>query len=272
MPATADAAATRNLAELYSVPAQRAALRALRAIEAEIAASLRPGIEHQVAHARLAWWREECQRFAAGVPLHPLTRRLADSLGAQAPLADLGGFLDTATWDLAQATFETRRELSAYCARWSLAMFAPLARLADCAGAADSLGLPLRELELLLALLPEARAGRVRLPLDEFGAAGCRPEILCAPPWPAPLCALLAARHRQLRGALQSAVAELPPAVRAQLRGLVVWVALTCRHSQRAERALPNAARRPELSAPLDGWRAWRVARRAAVAGSLALT
>lgn len=270
MPAAADAPATRDLAELYSGPEQRAALKALRAIESEIGASLRTGIEHQVAHARLAWWREETQRLAAGTPQHPLTRQLAASLGAQAPHPDLGGFLDTATWDLAQATFETHRELAAYCARWSAAMLAPLARLAGCADAVQSIGPPLRELELLLALLPEARAGRVRLPLDELSAAGCGTEVLSRAPWPGPLCALLAARHRQLRVALQTAVAALPPALRAQLRGLVVWVALTCRNSQRAERALPHAAP-GESPAPLDGWRAWRIARRAAGGGSLML-
>lgn len=269
MPATAEAAATRNLAELYSVPAQRAALQALRAIEAEIAVSLRPGIEHQVAHSRLAWWREECQRFAAGIPQHPLTRQLTSTLGAQAPRAELGGFLDCATWDLAQATFETQRELAAYCARWSAAMLAPLARLAGSAQAPESLGPPLRELELLLALVPEARAGRVRLPLDELSAAGGGSETLSAPPWPAPLSALLAARHRRLRAALEAAVGELPPALRQELRGLLVWVALTCRRSQRAERALPQAASTAS-PAPLDGWRAWRIARRAAAGGAAA--
>lgn len=266
MPAAADAPATRDLAELYSMPPQRAAFAALRAVEAEIGASLRTGIEHQVAHARLAWWQEECRRFAAGMPQHPLTRQLATTLGAAVRHADLGGFLDTVTWDLAQATFETRRELSAYCARWSAAMLTPLLRLASAAPEADAaaLGVPLRELELLLALAPEARAGRVRLPLDELGAAGCGTETPGRPPWPAPLCALLAARHRQLRAALQGAVAALPLPARAQLRGLVVWIALTCRHSQRAERALPHAARGNVLPALLDGWRAWRIARRAA--------
>lgn len=272
MPAAADAPATRALAELYSVPEQRVVLRALRSLEAEIGAGLRAGIEHQVAHARLAWWREESERFAAGAPLHPLTRQLAAALGAQAARADLGGFIDTATWDLAQATFDTRRELSAYCGRWSAAMLAPLVHhAAPDSRAADSLGVPLRELELLLALVPEAHAGRVRLPLDELGAAGVGSERLSRPPWPAPLCALLAARHRQLRAALEAAVAALPPPLRAQLRGLIVWVALTCRHSQCAERALPQAQRTPQPPAALDGWRAWRIARRAAGGASLAL-
>jgi len=151
-------------------------------------------------------------------------------------------------------------------------MLGPLLRLAGSTpDPADALGVPLRELELLLALAPEARAGRVRLPLDELSAAGCGTAPLGHAPWPAPLCALLAARHRQLRGALEAAVAAVSLPVRAQLRGLVVWVALTCRHSQRAERALPEAARSHERPTPLDAWHAWRIARRAAAHGTVAL-
>lgn len=150
-------------------------------------------------------------------------------------------------------------------------MLAPLLRLAHSADHTEALGVPLRELELLLALVPEARAGRVRLPLDELSAAGCGAETLSRPPWPAPLCALLASRHRQLRAALEGAVTRVSLPVRGQLRGLIVWLALTCRHSQRAERALPHAAGGSESPALLDGWRAWRVARRAAGAGTLAL-
>jgi len=273
MPGRPDSPATRALAWLYAPPPQRAAFAALCAIEREIGASLRPGLDHQLAHARLSWWREECERCVQGQPQHPLTRELA---GLCAPpergwLAGLVGLVDAATWDLAAATFATRRELLGYCERWSAAMIEPLTRLAGHAaatvgasddGAARALGVSLREMELLLALAADARAGRLRLPLDELERAQVSPESLAQPPWPEGLALLLRERHRQLRAALAASVASLAPAARAPLRGVIVWAAILCGHSVRAERRLPGASAAQNGQAPLDGWRAWRAARR----------
>jgi phytoene/squalene synthetase len=57
-----------------------------------------------------------------------LTRELVKAYGPvpggqPSPLAGISGFVDTAVWDLAGATFETRKELAAYCDRWAAAMF-----------------------------------------------------------------------------------------------------------------------------------------------------
>jgi len=133
LPARADdtphvLSAARYLAWLYSPPSQQPVFAKLCEIESEIAGSLRPGIDHHVAHARLQWWREECERCAQGRPVHPLTRELVKAYGAvpagrPSPLAGISGFVDTAVWDLAGATFETRKELTAYCDRWAAAMF-----------------------------------------------------------------------------------------------------------------------------------------------------
>ena len=119
---------SRYLACLYSPAPKQAVLERLCEIENEIASSLRPGIDHHVAHARLQWWQEECERCVQGRPVHPLTRELVKAYGAPtagepSPLAGVSGFVDTAVWDLASATFETRKELTAYCERWAAAMF-----------------------------------------------------------------------------------------------------------------------------------------------------
>ncbi len=258
--------ALRSLAWVYCSVTQRLALTTLSAIEREIGASTRPGLEHPVAHARLAWWREECERTARGRPGHPLTRELLAlfaPLGA-APLASLPGLVDTAAWDLAGATFETGRELVGYCERWSAALIAPLVRLAapdSPLAQAHDLGVKLRQIEMLLSLARDARAGRLRLPLDELERAGVSPESLARPPWPPALTELLRARHRELRAALGVTVEALPPFVRQRLRGVIVWAALACIASARAEKRLPHASRPRDQQAPLDGWRAWRAAR-----------
>jgi 15-cis-phytoene synthase len=268
MPARPDSSAFRALALLYSPPAQRPLLAALLALEREIGASLRRGLDHQVAHTRLAWWREECGRCAQGHPGHPLTREIAARADrtARPALAGLAGLVDCAQWDLAAATFETRPELRAYCERWSVAVIEPLARSATTADAADrarELGRSLRELELLLALRDEARAGRIRLPLDELAGAHTTTTELSRSPWPAALVQLLRERHRQLRAALAASVDALAPAGQPPLRGLIVWAAVASAHSARVTRDLPGAHPPRDPQRLLDGWRAWRAARRA---------
>jgi len=259
--------AVRSLAWLYSSAPQRRALTALTALEREIAASLRPGLDHQVAHTRLAWWREECARAAQGQPRHPLTCELAAlfaPLGA-GPLEGLAGLVDLTLWDLSGATFNTRRELDAYCERWSATVIAPLAGMAlpeQTVAHQPAFGANLREIELLLALATDARAGRLRLPLDELERAQVSPESLGRPPWTAALAALLLDRYEKLRAALGTAIASLAPEARRPLRGLLVWATMSCLASQRAQSRLPRESGPREQHAPLDGWRAWRAARR----------
>ncbi len=279
----------RYWAWLYSPPRLRAVLDPLFGIEAEIRSALRPGLDHQVAHVRLQWWREECARYASGSPTHPLMRALsaaygaagngaaadrtaangagAHGAGARNPAApdtarpDPRGLVDTVTWDLAAATFATRAELTGYCDRWASAV-----TLIAAQGAANfgrSLGRALEEIELLAALAADAKLGRLRLPVDELEQAQIEPSVLAHPPWPEPLCALLRSRQRASRAALAASVAELPAALQPSLRGLLVWAALAYRESLRAERALPHLWQADGASRLADAWIGWRAARHA---------
>jgi 15-cis-phytoene synthase len=284
MPATPESHSARYFALLYSPPSQRLVLDALFGIEREVFESLRPGLDHHVAHSRLQWWREECERAVAGRPVHPLTRALVDAVtGTGAPestppatalsqVAGLSGLVDVAVWDLAGATFETRRELTAYCERWSAAMIEPLAprKAVDTTGTADTrvtnwstLGAAMREIEMLSHLAREAHYGRLRIPLDELESANADPGVLAKPPWPAGVVELLRARHEALRNEITRALGEVDRAQQPGLRGLLVWAALVRRESQHAEHALPDGLRAGRFDAVADAWFAWRVARRA---------
>jgi 15-cis-phytoene synthase len=268
MSARPDLGPTRALVWLYSRDPQRPVLAALTGIEAEVAASLAPGLEHAVAHARLAWWGEECRRAATGAGEHPLTQQLQGLFSGahRSALRGLHGFVDAATWDLANATFQTRRELAAYCERWSAALVEPWAAFALGHGApaeVRALGSALRELELLCALCKDARAGRVRLALAELDAAGVAPEQLAQLPWSSALGALVHAQHQRARAALALSANALPVRDQPSLRTLLVWAALAREHSLRAVAALPQSTLTGDHHAPLDGWRAWRAARQA---------
>lgn len=269
----------RFLAWLYCAPSRQPVLAALCAIEREVGASLRSGLDHHVAHTRLEWWREECGRCAAGNPAHPLTRELRAELEKLAPaaavnslLGGISGLVDTATWDLAAATFERRAGLTAYCRRWAAAMIGPVSWSTGASAADDwtGFGAALRELELLDHLVQDARSGRLRLPLDELERAAVAPQALAAPPWPPELVAIVRERHRAVRQQLATAVASLVPQAQQSARGLLVWAALAWQASLRAERALPGASVGSITSAATANWRAWRAAR-AAAAGRLRL-
>lgn len=296
MPATPESHSARYFALLYSPASQRPVLDALFGIEREIFESLRPGLDHHVAHSRLQWWREECERAIVGRPVHPLTRALVEAVtgaGAGAPssappgtapsappaailpqLADLSGLVDVAVWDLAGATFETRRELTAYCERWAAAMIEPLTprKAADPTGTPDTrvpnwstLGAAMREIEMLSHLAREAHYGRLRVPLDELESAKADPGVLAKPPWPAPVVELLRARHESLRNEITRALGEVDRVQQPGLRGLLVWSTLVRRASERAENALPDGLRLGRFDAVADAWFAWRMARRATI-------
>jgi 15-cis-phytoene synthase len=261
------AGSARDFAWLYSSAPLRAVLGPLLDIEREIGSALRPGLDHGVAHVRLGWWREECGRCAAGRAAHPAARALLAAAGRP---VDPAGLVATAEWDLAGATFETRAELGSYCERWASAMTAIAAQSVGDATFGRMFGAALKEIELLTGLAGDARAGRLRLPLDELEEAGIDPASLAATPWPPALCRLVGTRHRAARTALAESVTALPGADQPALRGLLVWAALGVRASMRAERTAlrggsrggpPEGTRRASRLA--DAWQAWRAARRA---------
>jgi 15-cis-phytoene synthase len=324
MPATPELHSARYFALLYASAANRPALEALFGIEHEVFGSLRAGLDHHVAHSRLQWWREECERAAHGRPVHPLTKGLVSALNAaagfdggaatasasasaspasavlpaalvaegtrlaatalsagfvaQSPaiglpgLAGLCGIVDVAVWDLAGATFETRRELDAYCERWAAGMIEPLVAPPSASPASATrttdwraLGAAMREVELLTDLAREAHYGRIRVPLDELERANVDTSTLAKPPWPHAVTEQLRARHESLHNNISRILIDVDREQQPALRGLLVWAALTWRSSQRAERALPERLRIGRFDAISDAWFAWRIARRATI-------
>lgn len=253
-------ASARYLAWLYSPAPQQMFVQALLALEREIADLLRPGREHHISHVRLEWWQGECERYANGSPVHPITKALAESCTARMRIE---GFLAAATWDLAAATFQTRNELEAYCDCWGAAM---TASLATCAGSrsievARKLGGAMREIELIGDLAHDARVGRIRLPLDELG--DLEPRVIASPPWPSDLAERLAERLAVLDATIAEHVRTLPPEEQAPLRGLLVWAALAQSQARRMRRDLPQVVRAGRKDVLAEGWRAWRAARAA---------
>jgi phytoene synthase len=269
----AEAGSARYFAWLYAGETRREPLELLLAIEREIETSLRSGFEHHIAHLRLEWWREECARFSRGAPAHPATHRLRQLAGDRAASFDLRGLVDAVAWDLAAAPSETRADLEGICDRWSRAMIVPFALAgldapiasAEAESALRTMGKALREMEQLRSLAPDARAGRLRLPLDELDAIGVEPRALATPPWPDSLNTHLRARFATLRDACVAAWSTLDARVQSASPGLAAWCAVETASIGRAAAQLPHAwqpRRRHALSNALRAWRAARTAHR----------
>lgn len=246
---------------------QHAALDALFAIEAAAAESLRPALAHEVAHAKLEWWREELERLAQGAPRHPATRTLKNAAERHArPPPDLRELILHLQVALAAAAFATQEELDEHLGHWASSIFratldpatldasAPRARQF-----AAVAGPRICELALLEDFSVHARRGRIYLPL------GDPPEAHApwsARPLPAAHRARLEARRQGLLVELRAAAQALPAALRPALRVPLLWAAFAVDRAVRAPQCFGDHAPHPTTSLePLHRtWFAWRAA------------
>jgi phytoene synthase len=261
-------ATPRAYALLFSLPARRAALTALYAIDAEIAAACSPRLEHSVAHAKLGWWRAEVDRLRGGRPEHPASRALHHAAGGGPDYALLHERLAAADLRLAGFAPGTDAELDALLYRSHGALQQLAAQvLADTrsetlATFGAQLGRGVGIAEAIRDLRQDAAAGALRLPLQRLQDAGLAPESLRGAA-PAALAPVLAALAERARAALTAARTAPTAAERAaQSHGCV----LAALHEQLLDTiaAAQWDVSQPRAAHPLRQlWTAWRAARRA---------
>lgn len=208
----------------FAPPADAPVLAALFSIEAEVAESLRPALEHDVAHARLQWWREELERLSSASPRHPATRALAAASRARAQSPpDLRGLIEHVEVALARAAFLTRGELDTHFAHWAQSVFRCVtgSTFADAERLAATAGAPLRELEVLAEFSRHARSGRIYVPL---GDPPRDHTVWSRVPLSAPDHAVLLERRGALIDELRAAASRVPPNQRPHLRAALLWM------------------------------------------------
>ena len=248
-------ATSRELVLRFSPPADRPRLQALFDIEHEIATSLRPDLDHNVAHTRLEWWSEEFLRLRQASPRHPSTRALAEaSLTAGLSLPDLRGLAEATRIDLATVAFLTQAELDDYLALWADSVFASLGQPAS--DRARALGRVIREIELLADWPQHAHRGRL------YRALGDPPEAHAS--W---VCHPLGEQeYRQLGSRLHALASEVQELASLCLidelptqAPALLWASLAHGTAIRLHRRLPDFSitRFEPLSRTM---RAWRVA------------
>ena len=209
-----------------------------------------PGIEPGVAHLKLAWWRDEIQRLAAGSPIHPIGRYLAELSGpARVDFSPLHAAVDAAAVQVGGVPLEHSADLMPHCrALWGdpLLLASQLAAAADAAvrtdaarAAADAAAL--RECTSMLAAggylsrsirgyRRAARTGRVPFAVEELMAAGIGNDDLAAEPAPAHLQGYLDRLRERAAGHFKAALRALPQAERARQRHLLVLATLGLEH------------------------------------------
>lgn len=253
---TASFGADRDWLLRFCPPHSAQALNALFDVENEVMASLRDGLEHSVAHARLEWWTDELNRLAQGSPRHPAARTLATyALEHGTTPPDLTALVEHVRVDLACVAFLSRSELDDHLGSWSRSIFRAAALIGAVAHSSDdrvntdrpsverlavNAGSLVRELELLRDFSSHAIAGRIYLPL------GDPPEPHA--PWATrPLgekeTRALTSRREAIGLQLKQFAAETPPSMRPMLRIPMLWMCFAlARH--RSDSALLSPLRR----------------------------
>jgi 15-cis-phytoene synthase len=251
---------------LFAAREAREPLLGIYALLAEWQALLDPDTEADVARIKLAWWQDEMGRLAAGSPLHPISRYLANLEGTAAtdwsPLAQP---VAAAAAQVAGVPLERAAELQSHAD----ALFGVPLLMAARLGGAPSPSVQhciaaLAEAQYVARALSaygrEARAGRIVFPVDELLEAGVGNDDLAARDPPPHLNAYLHRMRDHAARYFASAAAALAPEERPPLRHLLVLARLGAKHLNGRERRAGTDFRLGDL------YNAWTAARRAAAA------
>lgn len=248
---------------LFATAESRPPLLGIYALVAEWRALMDPSTETSVAHIKLAWWREEMHRLAAGAAVHPISTYLAAlPRAAVVDFSPLVAAVEAAANQVGGAPLERAADLAPHAeALWGhpLTVAARLAGdtldevgLRDCTGAlaaADYLS------RAIGSYRRDARFGRVPFAVEELLAADIDNADLAAGNPPPRLEQYLRHLRERAMRYFEIAAAALPRDRRAPLRHLLVLAALGSRHLTGRGPVRERSAR--------DLFLAWKTARRA---------
>jgi len=259
----------RYFSLLYAPAEMREAATALFVVDAEIREAAQ-SVNHDVAHTRLQWWRQEVERLINATPQHPAARLLnPDGNRKRHEFAQLHESIAAADMDLARMTYVNLQELRAYASRSGGSIAELLASLlapgdldAATRTAANRVGAGVRLTEIVRDCRADACGGRLYVPLDRLDAHGVVLEELTTAEFKPAARAALRELHDAIARDLDTALTDIAHAGRSYLRPLVVLGRL---HRQLLKRMAAldfNVGKeRVELGTFAKPWTAWRAAR-----------
>jgi phytoene synthase len=261
----------RYFALLYAPAEKREAATALFVIDAEIRESAQ-SVNHDVAHTRLQWWRQEIDRLVNANAQHPATRVLSAATDDRRAFTMLHELIAAADMDLARMTYENAKELQAYCSRSGGAIIELLAsllahpvRLDDTGrSAANRVGALVRTTEIIRDVRQDAYDGRMYLPLEAADQHDLKHEALREKQMPIAARRLLATLAASVREDFSATLASIPASMRAYFRPVYVLGELhAALLKHMAARNFDVGSERIDLGPIRKPWIAWRAARHA---------
>ncbi len=218
---------------IFLPPDTRRAITAFYALCRELDDIVDECHAHDLAQAKLDWWREEIGRFADGQPQHPATRALSGlPQSRNIPPALLLEIVDGMAMDLDDRRYPDFKSLHLYCYRVAGVVGEIAAGIfggsrsecdRDIRRYAHELGLAFQLTNIIRDVGEDARRGRIYLPLDELARFGVTETDLLNGTDSPGFQALMQFQYERADASFTRALGALPAqAHRAQKPGLAM--------------------------------------------------
>ena len=254
---------------LFLPPERRSAITALYAFCREVDDIVDDVHEPGVAHAKLAWWRQEIGRAYAGQAQHPVARAL-QSVVTRYPLpeAHFQTVIDGMAMDLEQNRYLDFAALEQYCHRVAGVVGLMSAEIfgyenPETQSYARDLGIAFQLTNILRDVGEDARRGRIYLPQEDLARFGVAPSVLINRTGDDAFRRLMAFEAERARTWYAQAFAKLDPRDRrAQRTGLIMAAIYRSLLDEIERDGFDVLDRRTSLTPLRKLWIAWKTARR----------
>ena len=219
----------------------------------------------QLAHTRLAWWRDEVARLFAGQAQHPVSRALAPALAPYGITAErLNEIIAGMEMDLSQSRYLDFKALERYC--YHVAGVVGLLA-AGIFGYRDprtleyakNLGTAFQLTNIIRDVGDDARRNRIYLPMDELRSFGVPASDILQAKHSDAFVRLMEFQYRRAVGYYEAAMGALPEQDRgAQRPGLIMAAIYRALLEEIEQEKFQVLAHRTSLTPLRKLWIAWK--------------
>ena len=217
---------------VFLPPEKRRAITALYAFCREVDDVVDECHDVQLAHTKLAWWREEIARIYDGTPGHPVGLALQEVLaGVDLPHEQLLEIVDGMEMDLEHVRYPDFRSLQLYCYRVASVVGLLAARIFGFEDRrtlkyAHDLGIALQLTNIIRDVGEDARRGRIYLPAEDLERFAVPARDILEARHSAGFVELMRFQAQRAYGFYDQALAQLPAIDRQNQRPGLVMAAI----------------------------------------------
>jgi len=250
---------------LFLPPARRRAITALYAFCREVDDAVDEATDAQLAHAKLAWWRQEIAGLFAGNPQHPVTRALQPALAPFGITAErLNEIIDGMEMDLTQTRYLDFAGLERYCYRVAGVVGLLAAGIFGYTDArtldyAKTLGTAFQLTNIIRDVGEDARKNRIYLPMEDLQKFNVTAADLLNARHGEAFVALMRFEVERAQSYYDKALAALPAADRrAQRPGLIMAAIYRALLAEIEREGFQVLRQRTSLTPLRKLWLAWK--------------